>query len=155
MCKFKRKIIERFTSSKKIFVYMYKMTSEAKVPTQIRKITAEKYPENKIHILWLYKKFTDCFYVIWVSMIDLQKLLDLQNLSYSAIKKIQSYCNTKHPTKDQVKKCKRKMSQWINDDKRVYIREDLAYNLICYSNLGVIKAHKFRKNLGILNNQSI
>ena len=47
------------------------------------------------------------------------------------------------------------MSQWINDDKRVYIREDLAYNLICYSNLGVIKAHKFRKNLGILNNQSI
>ena len=27
---------------------MYKMTSEAKVPTQIRKITAEKYPENKI-----------------------------------------------------------------------------------------------------------
>ena len=66
---------------------MYKMTSEAKVPTQIRKITAEKYPENKIHILWLYKKFTDCFYVIWVSMIDLQKLLDLQNLSYSAIKK--------------------------------------------------------------------
>ena len=155
MCKFKRKLIERFTSSKKNFVYMYKMGSEAKVLTQIRKITAEKYSENKIHILWLYKKFTDCFYIIWVSMIDWQKLLDLQNVSYSAIKKIQSYCNTKHPTKHQVKKCKRKMSQWINGDERVYIREDLAYNLICYSNLGVIKAHKFRKNLGISNHRSI
>ena len=70
MCKFKRKLIERFKSSKKNFVYMYKMGSEAKVLTQIRKITAEKYSENKIHILWLYKKFTDCFYIIWVSMID-------------------------------------------------------------------------------------
>ena len=47
------------------------------------------------------------------------------------------------------------MSQWINGDKCVYIREDLAYNLICYSNLGVIKAHRFRKNLGISNNRSI
>ena len=43
----------------------------------------------------------------------------------------------------------------INDDKSVYIREDLAYNLICYSNLGLIKADKIRKNLGISNNQSI
>ena len=47
------------------------------------------------------------------------------------------------------------MSQWINDDKRVYICEDPAYNLICYSNLGLIKTDKTRKNLGISNNQSI
>ena len=48
------------------------------------------------------------------------------------------------------------MSQWINDNKSVYIRtRDLAYNLNCYSNLGVIKADKFRKNLGISNNQSV
>ena len=47
------------------------------------------------------------------------------------------------------------MSQSIDDDKIVYIREDLASNLIRYSNLGVIKADKSRKNLGILNNQSI
>ena len=47
------------------------------------------------------------------------------------------------------------MSQSIDDDKCVYIREDLTYNLIRYSNLGVIKADKSRKNLGILNNQSI
>ena len=38
---------------------------------------------------------------------------------------------------------------------RVYIREDLAYNLIRYGNLGVTKTDRFRKNLGILNNQSI
>ena len=44
---------------------------------------------------------------------------------------------------------------WVNDDKRVYIREDLAYNLIRYRNLGVLKADKFTKSLGILNNQLI
>ena len=43
----------------------------------------------------------------------------------------------------------------INDDKSVYIREDLAYKLICYSNLGLIKGDKIRKNIGISNNQSI
>ena len=37
----------------------------------------------------------------------------------------------------------------------MYISEDLAYNLICYSNLGLIKADKIRKDLGISNNQSI
>ena len=34
------------------------------------------------------------------------------------------------------------MSQWIDDDKSVYVREDLAFNLIRYNNLGVIKAEK-------------
>ena len=81
-------------------------------------------------------------------MSDLQENFDLQNLYHLAKKKVKSYCGTKHPTKDQVKKYKRKMDQWIDDDnKSVYIREDLAYNLICYNNLGVIKADEFRKNL--------
>ena len=31
----------------------------------------------------------------------------------------------------------------------MYICEDLVYYLICYNNLGVIKADEFRKNLGI------
>ena len=35
------------------------------------------------------------------------------------------------------------------------IHEGLAYNLICYNNLGVIKTAEFRRNLGITNNQSI
>ena len=47
------------------------------------------------------------------------------------------------------------MSQWIDDNKSVYIHEDLAYNLSCYNNLGVIKVDDVRKNLGISNNQSI
>ena len=46
--------------------------------------------------------------------------------------------STKYPTKKQAKKYKRKMGQWIRDDKSAYIREDLAYNLICYIILGVI-----------------
>ena len=44
------------------------------------------------------------------------------------MKKINILCGTKHPPKKQVKKYKRKMSQWVNDDKSVYIHEDLAYN---------------------------
>ena len=47
------------------------------------------------------------------------------------------------------------MSQWIDDNKSVYIHEDLAYNLSRYNNLGVIKVDDVRKNLGISNNQSI
>ena len=35
------------------------------------------------------------------------------------------------------------MGQWINDNKRVYIREDLAFKLIRYINLGVIEADEF------------
>ena len=47
------------------------------------------------------------------------------------------------------------MSQWINEDKSVYICEDLAYKLIRYINLGVVEAVKVRKSLAITNSQSI
>ena len=47
------------------------------------------------------------------------------------------------------------MGQWIDDNKSVYIYADLAYNLICYNKLCVIKVDEFRKNVRILNNQSI
>ena len=43
------------------------------------------------------------------------------------------------------------MSQWINDDKSVYNREDLAYKTIHCINLDVIEADKFRKNLSAKN----
>ena len=66
---------------------MYKMSSEAKDLTQIGNITAEKYSENKIHRLCVYKKFTDGFYFTWVNMIDSRKLLYHQNLCYSATTK--------------------------------------------------------------------
>ena len=46
------------------------------------------------------------------------------------------------------------MSQWTDDNKSVCIREDLAYNLIRYNNLDVIKSDEFRENLIISNNQS-
>ena len=47
------------------------------------------------------------------------------------------------------------MGQWIYDNKGAYICKNLAYYLIRYNSLGVIKADEFRKNLGIKNNQSI
>ena len=43
------------------------------------------------------------------------------------------------------------MGQWTNNDKSIYIHEDLAQNIICYTNLGVIEADEFRKNPGITN----
>ena len=101
------------------------------------------------------KRGANDFYVIWVKMIDLQKRLCHGNVCHVAMKKIKSFCKTKYPTKEQVKKYKRKANELGNDDnKSVYIREDLAYNLIHYINLGGIEADEFRKNLGITNNQS-
>ena len=47
------------------------------------------------------------------------------------------------------------MSQWISDDKSVYICEDLAYKIIRYFNLGVIEADQFGKNLSVKNDQRI
>ena len=35
------------------------------------------------------------------------------------MKKIRSYCKTKHPTEEQVKQYKRKMDKWIDDNKSV------------------------------------
>ena len=46
------------------------------------------------------------------------------------------------------------MGQWIDDNKSVSVREDLAYNLICYINTLVIKTDEFKKKNGITNNQS-
>ena len=73
--------------------FMYKMSSREKELTQIRKAWS------------IYKR-----------------ILDLQNLCDLATAKIKSYCNTKCPTKDQVKKYKREMSQWIDNDNSVYVQ---------------------------------
>ena len=43
----------------------------------------------------------------------------------------------------------------IDDNKSVYVCEDLVYKSICYINFGVIEANEFRKNLGVENDQSI
>ena len=89
-------------------------------------------------------------------MIDLQKRLCHRNLCHVATKKMKSFCITKHSTKAQVKKYKRKANEWDeDDDKSVYICKDLAYRIIRYTNLGVIEADEFRKNLGIKKDQSI
>ena len=43
------------------------------------------------------------------------------------------------------KNYKREKGQWIDDNKSVSVREDLAYNLICYINTLVIKTDEFKK----------
>ena len=52
------------------------------------------------------------------------------------------------------KNYKREMGQWIDDNKSVSVREDLAYNLICYINTLVIKTDEFKNKNGITNNES-
>ena len=47
------------------------------------------------------------------------------------------------------------MNQWIDDDKSVYLREDLVYKLTRQIIPGVIEANEFRKNLGVENDKSI
>ena len=125
------------------------MRSEAKRFTKERKITTETYSNNKTHTIRAYRKLTHKDYVIWVKMIELQKRSCHRNLCHVAMKKIKSFCGTKHPPKEKVKKFKRKISQWIDDDKSAYIHEDLAYKIIRYNNLCVIEADEFRKNLGV------
>ena len=85
------------------------MSSKAEEITQIRKITAEKYSENKIHTLYVHRKFTGKDYVIWVRMSDLQENLDLRNLSHLVSKQIKNYWRSAKPTKDQAKKIQKKM----------------------------------------------
>ena len=63
------------------------MSSGTRELTQIRKISVQEYCKNKIHTLYIYKKFTGIVYVILLSMTDLQKSLDLQNLYHLATKK--------------------------------------------------------------------
>ena len=48
------------------------------------------------------------------------------------------------------KNYKREMGQWIDDNKSVSVREDLAYNLICYINTLVIKTDEFKKKKMVL-----
>ena len=131
------------------------MRSGAERLTEEREITIKTYTKNKIRTIGVNNRGTNDLYVIWLKMIDLQKRLGHQNLCHVAMKKINSFCKTKYPTKEHVKKYKRKMSQWINDDKSVYICEDLAYKIIRYIILGVIEADEFRKNLGVKNDQSV
>ena len=50
------------------------MSGEVKELTQIRKTSADRNSENKTHILSVYKKFTNRFYVIWARMINLQNV---------------------------------------------------------------------------------
>ena len=129
------------------FVCMYKMSSEAERLTKERKIDVKTYTKNKIRTIRVNKKDVNGLYVIREKMIDLQKGLVYRNLYHVAMKKIDSYCGTKHSTKEQFKKYKRKMSQWINDETCVYIREDLVHNLIRYINLDVIEIDEMRKIL--------
>ena len=47
------------------------------------------------------------------------------------------------------------MSKWTNNGKSVYIREDLAFKTIRYTNLGVIEADEFRKILILIPMQAL
>ena len=84
------------------------MSGEANRLTKERKITAGTYSNNKANVIRVYRKLTGEDYVIWEKMIDLKKCLCHRSLCYVAMKKITVFCGTKHPTKEQVGKYKKK-----------------------------------------------
>ena len=84
------------------------MSGEAKRLTKERKVTAGPYSNNKANVIRVYRKLTGEDYVIWEKMIDLKKCLCHRSLCYVAMKKITVFCGTKHPTKEQVGKYKKK-----------------------------------------------
>ena len=57
---------------------------------------------KKNHTICVNKKGVNSFYVIWIKMIDLRKGSVHRNLCHVAMKKTKSYCNIKHPTKEQL-----------------------------------------------------
>ena len=63
---------------------MYETNSETERLAQIRKITVEKYSENKVHTICVNKRGANDLYVIWVKMSELQENLDLRNLCHLA-----------------------------------------------------------------------
>ena len=73
-----------FSLKKKIFLSMYETNSETERLAQIRKITVEKYSENKVHTICVNKRGANDLYVIWVKMSELQENLDLRNLCHLA-----------------------------------------------------------------------
>ena len=133
---------------------MYKMSRGAERLIEKRKITVKKYSDNKIHSIYAYRKFTDEDYVIWVKM-TYKNVYVIEIYAMQQLKKLKAFAKQNILLIKQVKKYKRKMGQRINDDKSVYIREDLAYKLIHYIILGVKEADEFRKNLGGENDKSI
>ena len=84
------------------------MCGEAKRLTKERKITAGTYSNNKANVVRVYRKLTGEDYAIWEKMIDLKKCLCHRSLCPVAMKNITVFCGTKHPTKEQVQKYKKK-----------------------------------------------
>ena len=72
-----------------------------------KKNYCQKYTDNKIHIINVCRKFTDKD-VIWVKVIDLQKILCHRNLCHAAMKKFKSFCCTKPLLKNKLKNTKEK-----------------------------------------------
>lgn len=108
---------------------MYKMSSRAKELTQIRTITAEKYLENKIHIIFVHIKFTNEDYVLWVKLTVYTKIQILKTYVIQQQKKVGVIVKQNILLKIKLGNTK-KANEWIDeDDKSVYIREDLTYNL--------------------------
>ena len=87
------------------------MSGEANRLTKERKITAGTYSNNKANVIRVYRKLTGEDYAIWEKMFDLKKCLCHRSLCHVAMKKITVFCGTKHPTKEQVRKYKKKINK--------------------------------------------
>ena len=103
--------------TKKIFFNMYKMVD----------ISVEKYVDAEVYTITVGIRN-----LFLVRMHDIQKGLDVTNMSDLVRKEIYGIFETKKPTKDQIKKYKRCEKEFDKDcdSKFVYVRIDLMWKII-------------------------
>ena len=107
------------------------------------KINANTYAKNCIYAIKVIKK--DNKLVLWIKRHDIQEKIDLKVMSDPTIKAIKSICNTKSPTKEQIRKYKRHGKEFINGLTGIYIRKNLALSIIMDCRKS--RPNKFRSKL--------
>ena len=70
------------------------------------RISAETYAKNCVYTIKVNKN-VDKDYFLWISMIDIQKSLDIENIYDLVIKEIHGRYETNNPTEQQIRKYKR------------------------------------------------
>ena len=90
-------------------------------------VSVEKYADAKVYTITVGNRELS-----WVRMHDVQERLGVKNMSDLVRKEIHGIFETKNPTKDQVKKYKRRKDELDNNSNAtfVHVRSDLMSRII-------------------------
>ena len=112
------KLLSILCHQKKHFcVCMYKMVD----------ISVEKYTNAKVRTIRVSDKK-----LLWVRMYDVQEVIGVKNMPDLVRKEIRGIFRTKNPTKDQIRKYKRREKELDHNSAAtfVYVRSDLMSRII-------------------------